>query len=95
MLKISLEVLETRARPLEVLLDFGADRREVRVVEKRVEEGVDAVGRDSDGFRGASRGKTDVEGDMENVVEESCGKANCVRKDRVVQSYNIRGGQPI
>ncbi len=58
-LKMSLEVLEARARPLEVLLGL-VERREVRVVEKRVEEGNDAGGRDREGFRGASRGK-DVE----------------------------------
>ncbi len=59
-LKMSLEVLEARARPLEVLLGLEVERREVRVVEKRVEEGNDAGGRDREGFRGASRGK-DVE----------------------------------
>jgi len=58
-LKMSLEVLEARVRPLEVLLGL-VERREVRVVEKRVEEGNDAGGRDREGFRGASRGK-DVE----------------------------------
>jgi len=55
--------LEARARPLEVLLGFGVERREVRVVEKRVEEGNDAGGRDREGFRGASMGK-----DVENAM---------------------------
>jgi len=59
-LKMSLGILEARERPLEVLLGLGVERREVRVVEKRVEEGNDAGGRDREGSRGASRGK-DVE----------------------------------
>ena len=63
-LKMSLGALEARARPLEVLLGFGAVRRELRVVEKRVEVGVDAVGRDREGSRGASRGKVEAEEDM-------------------------------
>jgi len=63
-LKMSLGFLEARGRPLKVLLDLGAERRDVRVVEKRLQEGFDAVGRDSEGLWGASRGKEGVEEDM-------------------------------
>lgn len=69
-MKISLGFLDARVRPLEVLLGLGAERREFRVVEKREEVGADAVGRDREGFRGASRGKVEVEGDMANVVRD-------------------------
>lgn len=69
-LKMSLGFLEARARPLEVLLGLGTERREFKVVEKRVEVGVDVAGRDREGFRGASRGKVEVKEDMAKVVRD-------------------------